>query len=303
VAGSKFGMLRLTTIGRRSGESRVAIIGYYEDGPNLVTLAMNGWGQKEPAWWLNLQGQPDTTVDLAGETRAIRARVAIGEERDRLWAKFADYPGWGDDIDGLASQRTRPAAVVVLEPPTSRVGSYPSVRWPPDGDHAIRAPKPERRERSMTTDSRILQARQIMTNAATESDPAVPSRRFRLGRRHLWLIPGLVIAVYANTQSAQHALGVGVLLLFGIVPHLPALLGIGQPHARGQMAVRAVPLFNVMHHPAPPLVIVGLAAAGVLSPFWFVGGLAWFSHIVVDRAFGDGLRTSDGWRRGWLPSR
>jgi hypothetical protein len=40
-----------------------------------------------------------------------------------------------------------------------------------------------------------------------------------------------------------------------------------------------------------------------LSPFWLVGGLAWFSHIVVDRAFGDGLRTSDGWRRGWLPSR
>jgi hypothetical protein len=40
VAGTKFGMLRLTTIGRRSGRTRVAMIGYYEDGPNLVTLAM-----------------------------------------------------------------------------------------------------------------------------------------------------------------------------------------------------------------------------------------------------------------------
>jgi hypothetical protein len=155
----------------------------------------------------------------------------------------------------------------------------------------------------MTTDSRILQAPQILPNAATESRPAVPSRRLRLGRRHLWLVPGLAIAVYANAQSAQHGLGLGVLLLFGIVPHLPALLGIGQPHDRGQMARRAVPLFNVMHHPAPPLVLIGLAAAGALSPFWFVGGLAWFSHIVVDRALGDGLRTSDGWRRGWLPSR
>ena len=67
-AGSKFGMLRLTTVGRRSGQPRVAIIGYYEDGPNLVTLAMNGWGEKEPAWWLNLQAQPDTTVELPGET-------------------------------------------------------------------------------------------------------------------------------------------------------------------------------------------------------------------------------------------
>jgi hypothetical protein len=136
-----------------------------------------------------------------------------------------------------------------------------------------------------------------------ESSPAVPSRRLRLGRRHLWLIPGLAIAVYANAYAGERGLGLVPLLLFGIVPHLPALLGIGQPHARGQMAARAVPLFNVMHHPAPPLVIVGLAAAGILSPFWLVGGLAWFSHIVVDLAFGHGLRTPDGWRREWWPSR
>jgi deazaflavin-dependent oxidoreductase (nitroreductase family) len=116
VAGNKFGMLRLTTLGRRSGQSRVAIIGYYEDGPNVVTLAMNGWGEKEPAWWLNLQALPETTVELPGETRAVRARAAAGEERDRLWAKFRDYPGWGDDMDGLATRRSRQTAVVVLEP-------------------------------------------------------------------------------------------------------------------------------------------------------------------------------------------
>ena len=91
--------------------------------------------------------------------------------------------------------------------------------------------------------------------------------------------------------------------MFGIVPHLPALLGIGQPHARGQMPARGIPLFNVMHHPVPPLVVLGLATASLLSPFWLVGGLAWFSHIVVDLAFGHGLRTADGWRRQWWPSR
>jgi F420H(2)-dependent quinone reductase len=74
-AGSKFGMMRLTTIGRRSGQSRVAIIGYYEDGPNLVTLAMNGWGETDPAWWLNLQAQPDTTVELPDGSRSVRARA------------------------------------------------------------------------------------------------------------------------------------------------------------------------------------------------------------------------------------
>jgi len=116
--GSKFGMLRLATMGRRSGQPRIAIIGYYEDGPNLVTLAMNGWGRSEPAWWLNLQAQPDTTVGLADGPRAVRARAATGAERDRLWARFADFPGWGDDIDALAARRPEETAVVVLEPRT-----------------------------------------------------------------------------------------------------------------------------------------------------------------------------------------
>jgi len=115
-AGSKFGMLRLATVGRRSGRPRIAIVGYYEDGPNLVTLAMNGWGRSEPAWWLNLQAEPDATVGLADGPRAVRARAATGAERDRLWARFADFPGWGDDIDALAKRRPDETAVVVLEP-------------------------------------------------------------------------------------------------------------------------------------------------------------------------------------------
>jgi deazaflavin-dependent oxidoreductase (nitroreductase family) len=114
-AGGRFGMMRLTTIGRRSGEPRVAIVGYYEDGPNLVTLAMNGWADAEPAWWLNLQAHPDTIVQLKDGPRAVRARVAVGEERDRLWAGFRDYPGWGSDIDALAARRATQRAVVVLE--------------------------------------------------------------------------------------------------------------------------------------------------------------------------------------------
>lgn len=132
--------------------------------------------------------------------------------------------------------------------------------------------------------------------------PVVASPR-RLKRRHLWVVPGLAIAIYANAQASQHGVGVGTLLFFGIVPHLPALLGIGQPHARGQMPRRAVPLFNVLHHPVPPLVVLILAVAGVLSPFWLVGALAWISHIVVDLALDHGLRTADGWRRSWWTSR
>jgi deazaflavin-dependent oxidoreductase (nitroreductase family) len=114
--GKAFGMLRLQTIGRRSGQPRVAIVGYLEDGQNLVTLAMNGWAEAEPAWWLNLQAQPDTTVELNDGLRAVRGRAAEGEERDRLWARWGEF---SPDYDAWAAMRSRQTAVVVLEPRTS----------------------------------------------------------------------------------------------------------------------------------------------------------------------------------------
>ena len=113
--GKAFGMLRLTTVGRRSGQSRVAIVGYYEDGPNLVTRAMNGWAEAEPAWWLNLQAQPDTTVELKDGLRAVRGRAATGEERDRLWARWGEF---SPDYDASAAMRSGKTAIVVLEPRT-----------------------------------------------------------------------------------------------------------------------------------------------------------------------------------------
>jgi deazaflavin-dependent oxidoreductase (nitroreductase family) len=71
-----WGTLRLTTIGRRTGRARAVIVGYFEDGPNLVTMAMNGWGDAEPAWWLNLQAHPDVTADLVDDARQVTGRAA-----------------------------------------------------------------------------------------------------------------------------------------------------------------------------------------------------------------------------------
>jgi deazaflavin-dependent oxidoreductase (nitroreductase family) len=114
--GGRFGYMRLKTVGRLSGKERAAILGYYEDGPNLVTLAMNGWAAGEPAWWLNLQAQPSAGVDLKDGSRVVRARAAGGAERDRLWAKVHEYSGYGDDVDAYATLRPSETAVVVLEP-------------------------------------------------------------------------------------------------------------------------------------------------------------------------------------------
>ena len=107
------GTLRLRTTGRRTGEVRQAMLAYILDGPNFVTLAMNGWGGPEPAWWLNLLAQPDARVDLADGPRDVRASAATGEERERLWAKIDAATG---DLDRWATLRPRETAVVVLEP-------------------------------------------------------------------------------------------------------------------------------------------------------------------------------------------
>ena len=112
-ADDDWGMLRLRTVGRRSGEERVAILGYFEDGADLVTMAMNGWGDPEPAWWLNLQAHPDVIVDLPGGSRAVHGRAASAEERPRLWARWAVYD---KGLDAYAARRSRETAVVILSP-------------------------------------------------------------------------------------------------------------------------------------------------------------------------------------------
>jgi deazaflavin-dependent oxidoreductase (nitroreductase family) len=106
-------MLRLRTVGRRTGQERIAILGYIEDGPNLVTKAMNGWADPEPAWWLNLLAQPDATVDLVDGSHPVRGRAADDEERPRLWASWAVY---NKKQDAYAALRSRQTQVVILEP-------------------------------------------------------------------------------------------------------------------------------------------------------------------------------------------
>ena len=100
---SGWGTLRLTTTGRRTGQPRHVILGYLEDGPNLVTLAMNGWDPAEPAWWLNLQAHPEA----AG--RAGRCAVRGHRARGRT-ARSGSGCGPGGreidkDLDAYAARR------------------------------------------------------------------------------------------------------------------------------------------------------------------------------------------------------
>jgi F420H(2)-dependent quinone reductase len=113
----QWGTMRLSTIGRRSGLKRSVILAYMEDGPNLITLAMNGWAEPEPAWWLNLQGHPEALVEFPGGRRTVTGRAARGEERSRLWAQWRETD---PKLDAYAALRSRETAVVILEPQSVR---------------------------------------------------------------------------------------------------------------------------------------------------------------------------------------
>ncbi len=113
-----WGALRLTTIGRRTGQPRRVLVGYLQDGPNLITLAMNGWGAAEPAWWLNLRAHPEAVAQTRDGLRQVHARRAQGTERERLWSRWAEID---KKLDAYAARRPDETAVVVLEPPDAAV--------------------------------------------------------------------------------------------------------------------------------------------------------------------------------------
>lgn len=92
------------------------MIGYYHDGDDIVTMAMNGWESAEPAWWLNLMAEPRASLILDDEAIPVIGRAATGEERERLWQRWRDLD---KDLDSWASRRGRETAVVILTPETS----------------------------------------------------------------------------------------------------------------------------------------------------------------------------------------
>ena len=104
--------MKITTVGRKSQEERSVILGYIEDGDDLVTLAMNGWLEGHPAWWLNLEAHPDAEIQLADQSlRPVSAHKATGAEHDRLWERWAAVD---PELDSHAGSRSTETPVVVF---------------------------------------------------------------------------------------------------------------------------------------------------------------------------------------------
>lgn len=113
IPGLRGKMLLLDHVGAKSGVHRTSPLQYVEDGDDVVVIASKGGFSKHPAWFHNLKAHPDTTVQIGSEHRAVHARVAKPEERERLWAKAVKIYRPYEDYRARAG---REIPLVVLEP-------------------------------------------------------------------------------------------------------------------------------------------------------------------------------------------
>src|SRR5829696_8335285 len=86
---SEMPFIELVTIGRRSGKARATMLSVpIVDGDRLVLVASFGGDDRYPAWYLNLQANPEVRTTMAGSTRTMIARTATEEERVELWPQI-----------------------------------------------------------------------------------------------------------------------------------------------------------------------------------------------------------------------
>jgi deazaflavin-dependent oxidoreductase (nitroreductase family) len=106
-------VLTLRTTGRHSGQARDSPMFYIQDAGCYVVVPSNAASPRPPAWWLNLQANPDAEAHVGGTIRPVRARPASESETMRLWPRMVEmYAGY----DYYRSIATRAMPVVILEP-------------------------------------------------------------------------------------------------------------------------------------------------------------------------------------------
>ena len=105
--------LLLTTTGRKSGEPRALPLLYGVVGDSYAVIASKGGMSSHPLWYLNLEARPECELMVGAKAVSARARVAEGEERERIWAQMAEvYPPYL----GYQKATERKIPVVVLDP-------------------------------------------------------------------------------------------------------------------------------------------------------------------------------------------
>lgn len=106
-------LLLLHTTGAKSGQARVNPMMYQADGENFAVFASKAGAPTNPDWYHNLVANPRASIEVGESTVNVIARIAEGEDRDRLWSRQKElYPGFAD----YEAKTTREIPVIVLEP-------------------------------------------------------------------------------------------------------------------------------------------------------------------------------------------
>jgi len=105
-------VLILTTTGRRSGETRSTPLIYGRSGADYLVVGSKGGAPTPPAWYLNLQANPDVSVQVKADRFAARARTASKQEKPELWKTMTSI--W-PDYDEYQTKTEREIPVIILE--------------------------------------------------------------------------------------------------------------------------------------------------------------------------------------------
>ena len=106
-------VMLLTTRGRTSGLPRTVPLIYLENGEDIVVVASKGGMSKHPVWYLNLQANPEVTLEIGRRRRTMRARRVSDEEKAELWPRLIEiYRDYGD----YQARTSRNIPVVALSP-------------------------------------------------------------------------------------------------------------------------------------------------------------------------------------------
>lgn len=121
-------------------------------------------------------------------------------------------------------------------------------------------------------------------------------------RRTAWGANALFWSAFAVLEAVNHGwLAATLALVFFVLPDLTFLIALDDAPrmAKGQLAPRAVPYYNLLHRALIPLALMTLYTVTPVA--WapaFAALCGWLAHISYDRAFGYGLRTKEGFQRG-----
>jgi deazaflavin-dependent oxidoreductase (nitroreductase family) len=106
-------LLLLHTIGARTGQERVTPMMYRRAGDGYAVFASKAGAPTSPDWYHNLRANPRVRAEIGTGMVELTARVAEGEERERIWsAQKQEYPNFA----GYERKTSRPIPVVILEP-------------------------------------------------------------------------------------------------------------------------------------------------------------------------------------------